>query len=59
MLLHQARPLQWLLPGVDAPDDIVKTAFHMHHSHFELLVMAFGLTNTPSTFQALMNDVLP
>jgi hypothetical protein len=40
------------------PEDITKTAFQTHHGHFEFLVMAFGLTNTPSTFQALMNDVL-
>jgi hypothetical protein len=38
--------------------DIDKTAFRMHHGHFEFLVMAFGHTNTPSTFQALMNDML-
>jgi len=40
------------------PDDVAKTAFRTHHGHFEFLVMAFGLTNAPSTFQALMNDVL-
>jgi hypothetical protein len=39
-------------------DDIGKTAFHTHHRHFEFLVMAFGLTNAPSMFQAMMNDVL-
>jgi hypothetical protein len=38
--------------------DIAKIAFQTHHGHFEFLVMAFGLTNAPSTFQALMNDVL-
>jgi hypothetical protein len=39
-------------------EDIGKTAFHTHHGHFEFLVMAFGLTNAPSMFQAMMNDVL-
>ena len=40
------------------PDDIAKTAFRTHHGHFEFLVMPFGLSNSPATFQALMNDVL-
>jgi len=40
------------------PDDIAKTAFQTHHGHFEFVVMAFGLTNAPSTFQAMMNGVL-
>uniref|UniRef100_A0ACD6A1B0 Uncharacterized protein n=1 Tax=Avena sativa TaxID=4498 RepID=A0ACD6A1B0_AVESA len=38
------------------PDDIEKTAFRTHHGHFEFLVMPFGLSNAPTTFQALMND---
>lgn len=37
--------------------DIEKTAFHTHEGHYEFLVMPFGLPNTPSTFQATMNDV--
>jgi hypothetical protein len=40
------------------PDDIAKTAFRTHHGHFEFMVMLFGVTNAPSTFQALMNTVL-
>jgi hypothetical protein len=41
-----------------APEDIHKTAFRTHEGLFEFVVMAFGLTNAPTTFQALMNDVL-
>jgi hypothetical protein len=38
--------------------DVEKTTFRTHHGHFEFLVMSFGLSNAPATFQALMNDIL-
>ena len=34
-----------------------KAAFRMNCSLFEPLVMFFGLTNSPSTFQTMMNDI--
>ncbi|WOG95286.1 hypothetical protein DCAR_0414598 [Daucus carota subsp. sativus] len=39
------------------PEDIPKTAFRTRYGHFEFLVMAFGLTNAPAAFMALMNRV--
>ncbi|KAF3641486.1 hypothetical protein FXO38_21615 [Capsicum annuum] len=37
--------------------DILKTTFQTHHGHYEFLVMPFGFTNAPSTFQSLMNHI--
>lgn len=39
------------------PEDIHKTAFRAFLGHFEYLVMPFGLSNAPGTFQELMNTI--
>jgi len=40
-----------------AQEDTFKTAFQTVDRHFEFLVMPFGLSNAPSTFQATMNGI--
>ncbi|KAL9400778.1 hypothetical protein Peur_004627 [Populus x canadensis] len=37
--------------------DVPKTAFRNRYGHFELLVLPFGLTNAPTLFMDLMNQV--
>ncbi|GFH13524.1 uncharacterized protein HaLaN_09424 [Haematococcus lacustris] len=39
------------------PKDILKTAFRTPFGHYEYLVLCFGLTNAPATFQAEINRI--
>jgi len=39
------------------PGDEWKTAFHTNYDLFEPLVMFFGMTNSPTTFQTMMNNI--
>ena len=38
-------------------EDVCKTTFRTHRGYYKFLVMSFGLTNAPTTFQSLMNKV--
>lgn len=38
-------------------NDVYKTAFQTYQGWFKFLVMSFGLTNVPATFQRLMNNI--
>ena len=38
-------------------EDISKITFRTHEGHYEFLVMPFGRTNAPATFQRLMNSI--
>jgi len=44
--------LVWIAPG-----DKWKTAFRTCYGSFDFLMMHFGLTNAPATFQCLMNTI--
>jgi len=39
------------------PGDEWKAAFRTNRGLFEPLVMFFGMTNSPATFQTMMNDI--
>lgn len=37
--------------------DTPKTGFNTRYGHYEFIVIPFGLTNTPTTFNRLMSDI--
>lgn len=39
-------------------EDVPKTAFNTRYGSFEFLVLPFGLTNAPPTFQRMMNSIV-
>lgn len=39
-------------------EDIPKTAFNTRYGSFEFMVLPFGLTNSPPTFQKMMNAIM-
>ena len=50
--------VRWGFNNVQIKDgDEWKTAFRTNHGLFKLLVMFFGLINSPATFQTMMNDI--
>ena len=38
-------------------EDIHKKTFRTRYGHYEFVVVPFGLTNAPTTFMCLMNNV--
>lgn len=41
-----------------AGEDVEKTVFRTDQGHYEFTVMPFGISNTSTTFQAMMNQLL-
>jgi len=39
-------------------EDIHKIDYRTMYGHYEFVVVLFGLTNTPTTFMCLMNNIL-
>jgi len=51
--------LQWGYNNICIKEgDEWKVAFTIHVGSFKPVVMFFGMTNSPATFQAMMNEIL-
>ena len=50
--------IRWGYNNIQIKGDEHKAAFKTKYGLFEPLVMYFGLTNSPATFQAMMNHLL-
>ena len=50
--------LRWGFNNMRIKGDKWKRAFTTHIGLFEPMVMFFGMTNSPATFQAIMNEIL-
>ena len=50
--------LRWGYNNIRMEGDEWKAVFTMLEGSFESTVMFFGLTNSPTTFQAMMNELL-
>jgi Reverse transcriptase (RNA-dependent DNA polymerase) len=56
-ILYEARHLMGYQNVRLKEGDEWKAVFRTNHSLYKPLVMFFGLTNSPSTFQTMMNDI--